>query len=58
MRRHDGNREIDRAKIARIKQEIAAGRYETPEKLAAAVDAFLEEHWQQAANHQPRPRKP
>ncbi|REJ69279.1 MAG: hypothetical protein DWQ31_05255 [Planctomycetota bacterium] len=29
-------------RLARIRQEIAAGTYETPEKLEAAVDAFLQ----------------
>jgi anti-sigma28 factor (negative regulator of flagellin synthesis) len=29
-------------RIARIRRQIAAGTYETPEKLACAVDAFLE----------------
>ena len=28
--------------IAAIRREIAAGTYETPEKLSAALDAFLE----------------
>jgi anti-sigma28 factor (negative regulator of flagellin synthesis) len=29
-------------RIAAIRREIAAGTYETPEKLSAALDAFLE----------------
>lgn len=34
----------DRAeRIAAIRREIAAGTYETPEKLAAALEAFLGE---------------
>jgi hypothetical protein len=33
----------DRAeRIAAIRREIAAGTYETPEKLSAALDAMLE----------------
>lgn len=30
------------ARLARIKREIELGIYETPEKLAAAVEAFLD----------------
>ena len=30
------------ARIAAIRREIAAGTYETPEKLSAALDAMLE----------------
>ena len=29
-------------RIARIRREIAAGTYETPAKLARALDAFLD----------------
>ena len=29
--------------VARVRQEIAAGTYETPEKLDAALDRFLDE---------------
>ena len=32
---------MDEAKIARVRREIAAGTYETPEKLAAALEAML-----------------
>ena len=32
---------IDEAKIARVRGEIAAGTYETPEKIEAAVAAML-----------------
>ncbi len=31
------------AKIADLKREIAAGTYETPQRLEAAIDAFLDE---------------
>lgn len=31
-------------KIARLKRRIAAGSYETPEKVEAAVEAILEAH--------------
>jgi hypothetical protein len=33
---------MDVEKIARIRREIAAGTYETPEKLDAAFDAMLD----------------
>ena len=33
---------VDEAKIARVRREIAAGTYETPQKLEAAVAAMLE----------------
>ncbi|MEK6239589.1 MAG: hypothetical protein N2C14_33135 [Planctomycetales bacterium] len=37
------NDEADRpSRLARVKQEIASGRYETPEKLEAAVEAMLD----------------
>lgn len=29
--------------VARVKSEIAAGTYETPEKLDAALDSFLDQ---------------
>lgn len=32
---------MDDAKIARVRGEIAAGTYETPEKIEAAVAAML-----------------
>ena len=32
---------MDEAKIARVRREIAAGTYETPEKLEAAARAML-----------------
>ena len=32
---------MDEVKIARVRREIAAGTYETPEKLEAAVEAML-----------------
>ena len=31
------------ARLARIKREIELGIYETPEKLAAAIDALIED---------------
>ena len=34
---------VDRAeRIVAIRREIAAGTYETPEKLSAALEAFLD----------------
>jgi hypothetical protein len=30
--------------VARVRQEIAAGTYDTPEKWQAALDRFLERH--------------
>jgi len=41
-------------RIAAIRREIAAGTYETPEKLSAALDAFLKE----AEKEDPPPRAP
>lgn len=32
---------MDDAKIARVRGEIGAGTYETPEKIEAAVEAML-----------------
>jgi hypothetical protein len=32
--------------VARVRQEIAAGTYDTPEKWQAALDRFLERHLQ------------
>ena len=31
--------------IARVKEEIAAGTYETPERIDAAIERLLEEHF-------------
>lgn len=31
-------------RLGRIQRQIADGSYETPEKLEAAIDAFLERH--------------
>ena len=39
-RTHDSS--MDDAKIARVRGEIAAGTYETPEKIEAAVEALLD----------------
>ncbi len=36
--------EIREHLVADIKHQIAAGTYETPEKLEAAIDAFLDAH--------------
>jgi anti-sigma28 factor (negative regulator of flagellin synthesis) len=41
----DGQADARRDKIARIKQQIAAGSYETPQRLEAAVEALLD-RWQ------------
>lgn len=43
------------ARIAAIRREIAAGTYETPEKLSAALDAMLEKIEKNDAPP-PRPR--
>ena len=37
------NAEIRSDLVARVRQEIAAGTYETPEKLDAALDNFLDQ---------------
>jgi anti-sigma28 factor (negative regulator of flagellin synthesis) len=39
---HDKPSETRAARIARIRREIQAGTYETPARLEAAVDAFLD----------------
>ncbi len=39
------------AKVAEIRRQIAAGTYETPEKLERALDAFLD---RLATEEQPR----
>ena len=36
--------DIRQEKVELVRQQIAAGVYETPEKLAAAIDRLLEEH--------------
>jgi len=41
-------------RIAAIRREIAEGTYETPEKLSAALDAFLKE----AEKPTPPPSRP
>lgn len=41
--------ETHEERLARIKQQVAGGTYETPEKLEAAIDAFLDQH--DAAGH-------
>jgi hypothetical protein len=33
-----------RAKVAQIKQQISAGTYETPDKLAVALYGFLDDY--------------
>jgi hypothetical protein len=38
---HTSESSMDEAKIARVRREIAAGTYETPEKIEAAVEAML-----------------
>jgi hypothetical protein len=50
-------------RIAEIRRQIAAGVYETPDKLSAALDAFLcnpertdESNGSDAASSAPRPR--
>ena len=41
----DASEEKEReARIAELKRQIAAGSYETPEKIEAALDAFLDDH--------------
>jgi hypothetical protein len=42
MTSHDDRGEPRNERIARIRREIAAGTYETPEKLSRALDAFLD----------------
>jgi|GEM_PF-1460699 hypothetical protein len=37
-------RDPRRARLASIRRQIADGTYETPDKLAAAIDAWLEQH--------------
>ncbi len=37
-------RDPRRARLASIRRQIADGTYDTPEKLAAAVDAFLAQY--------------
>lgn len=44
---------VRQAKVAEIRRQIAAGTYETPEKLDRALDAFLD---RLAAEKEPRGR--
>ena len=48
--------DLDRAeRIAAIRREIAAGTYDTPEKLSAALDSFLDTAGENTSPP-PRPR--
>jgi anti-sigma28 factor (negative regulator of flagellin synthesis) len=42
MRNQQQNHDLRMERIAHIRCQIAAGTYETPEKLARALDVFLE----------------
>jgi hypothetical protein len=44
------------ARIAEIRRQIAEGVYETPEKLEAALDVFLDR--QEPAGDEKRPESP
>jgi len=42
---------VRKARLAELKRQIAAGTYETPERLAAAVEGLLaEQGWDEAAD--------
>ncbi len=50
------------AKIADLKRQIAAGGYETPEKIEAALDAFLDDYERgqvrPGEDREPKPGRP
>ncbi|MEX0936227.1 MAG: flagellar biosynthesis anti-sigma factor FlgM [Pirellulales bacterium] len=48
----DRQADARRERIGRIKQQIAEGTYETPQRLEAAVDALLD-RWQLDADSPP-----
>jgi hypothetical protein len=45
------------ARLAEIRRQIAAGTYETPEKLQAAVEKMLES-WEEPSHDPDEPRPP
>ena len=46
------------ARLAEIRRQIAAGTYETPERLSAAVDALLEDlEGRETSADKDRPRR-
>ncbi len=58
-----GNRSTDaaarRARIEEIRRQIAAGTYETPDKIEAAVEAFLASDQRSSPDEQsPAGRRP
>ncbi len=44
MQSQPNNQEMRFERIAQIRRQIAAGTYETPERLELAVEAFLDCH--------------